>query len=662
MHSTPRRAVVNAALTAIVVVGGGLAATVTTPSPAHAVAPFPVSDPFAGLPLGTTMPAGWTRIASDDDQATIVDHGAAGRWLRLTDDTKRVSSAVFDESPYDSSQGLSVAFDERMWSTTDTGYADGIGFFLQDAAVPLESIGPVGAGLGYHDGTRPCADGLDGGVVGVGFDRFGNFARPDVVPNAVTIRGAERDCYPVLATTGDLGEGFLEDRETTAAAATHRHVQIDVLPTDADGIRVRVAMSDPVAPDAAPGALREIVTAELPGTSLPDRLRFGFSASTGGRSQFHEIRGLRATQPTDVVTTARTLTDQPVRAGADAVFEVRSENHGPATIGGAADALARTVAVTAGVPLTDVRWTCRADAGATCASPSGTGAEDADWAGPPGSGITLTVRGTVPVTTRSGRWTLPVESVTDFDAGRLDTARSAIALDGSVSDVDLTNNADTAAFEVVLPEAVAVDDEGTAEPGRPLTIDVLGNDPLDGSAADPGSLRLSGDGIDGAEVSADGKRLRVPGEGVWTVGADGRVTFTPEPTFSGSATPVRYQVTTDAGQTVVATIRVAVESGGSVVVPPTPSSTPTVVPSPSPGTGSDAGTGSGTDTGAAGAGAGTGSVVRGAAEPAGARSALAYTGASGRSVLVVGAVAALLLAAGGWISVARRRRAAAAGR
>ncbi|MFJ2977395.1 Ig-like domain-containing protein [Curtobacterium sp. NPDC087082] len=655
MHSTPRRAVASAALTALVVVGGGLATAVATTSPAHAVAPFPVTDPFVGLPVGTTMPAGWTRIATDDGQAAIVDHGAAGRWLRLTDDTKRVSSAVYNESPYDSSHGLTVEFDQRMWSTTDTGYADGIGFFLQDAAVPLDAIGPVGAGLGYHDGTRPCEEGLDGGVVGIGFDRFGNFARPDVVPNAITVRGPERECYPALATTGDLGDGFLEDRETTAEAATHRHVQIDLLPTDAGGIRVLVAMSEPTAPGADAGELREVVSADLPATALPEQVRFGFSASTGGRTQFHEIRNLRATQPTDVVTTAHTLTNAPVTPGEDVTFELRSVNDGPATIGGAVDAVARTVAVTEGLPLTDVRWTCRAEAGATCGAAAGQGAVAADWSGPPGGAVTIAVRGTVPVTTRSGLHTMPVESVTDFTSDRLDAARPAIALDGSVTDVDLSNNADRTAFEVVLPEAVAVDDEGTTKQGEPVTIDVLGNDPLDGSSADPDSLRLSGDGIEGAELSADGKRLRVPGEGVWTVEGV-QVTFTPESSFSGPATAVRYQVTTHAGQTVVAVVRVVVEPVESVVVPPTPG------PGADSGSGSGGGAGSGAGSGA-GPGAASGAGDRGAsdavAERASARGVLAYTGVSGPAVLVTGAVAALLLAAGAWVLLARRHAVAA---
>jgi hypothetical protein len=165
---------------------------------------------------------------------------------------------------------------------------------------------------------------------------------------------------------------------------------------------------------------------------------------------------------------------------------------------------------------------------------------------------------------------------------------------------------------------------------------------------------LSGDGIEGAELSADGKRLRVPGEGVWTV-EGAQVTFTPESSFSGPATAVRYQVTTHAGQTVVAVVRVVVEPVESVVVPPTPG--------PGAGSGSGGGAGPGAGSGS-GPGAASGAGDRGAsdavAERASARGVLAYTGVSGPAVLVTGAVAALLLAAGAWVLLARRRRGAAA--
>lgn len=694
---TPRTAS-TVALVPMVAFGALVASAgvVTSTEPTHAVEPFPVRDPFVDLPVGTTMPPGWARIASNDQQASIVENGSAGKWLRMTDNVKYMASAVYNEVPYDSSHGLTVEFDQRMWSPEDTGYADGIGFFLQDASVPLDSIGPVGGGLGYHDGRSACSAGLDGGVVGVGFDRFGNFALPEFIQNAVTVRGAEAECYPVLATTGNRGDGFLEDRGVDAETATYRHVKVDVIPREAGGITAIVTMSESTPVGSEPVELHHLLSTDLPATALPDRMRFGFSASTGGRAEFHEIRNVRATQPTDVVTTASVDTEGPVTAGDDVSFRVRSVNDGPATIGGPADAVARTTALTDDLPLEDVSWTCEAEGGATCGSAQGEGAVATDWTAPPGGQIVLLARGTVPVTTRTGTYSTPAESVTDFTAGRFDEGLAAVARDGSVSDVDLTNNADAVTFDVVLPDAVASDDSATGQQGEPVVVDVVENDPLDGSGADLGSLRLTDDGLEGAELSDDGKQLRVPGEGTYVVDDAGRVTFTPEDGFSGVATPVQYEITSNAGQVASATIRVEVEPGVEPEPEPTPTPTPNPTPTPEPtatpeptdpplptpsdgpgttqpgagsgpGAGAGAGAGSGTGGGPAqggssggngtGEGNGTGNGRAGAeteATSATGPSRLAWTGSDG--VLVASLIGVGFAATGAVLLVLRRRR------
>lgn len=676
---TPRTAL-TLALAPMVALGALVASAgiVGSAHPAHAVDPFPVRDPFVDLPVGTSMPPGWARIASNDQQAAIVENGSAGKWLRMTDNVKYMASAVYNEVPYDSSHGLTVEFDQRMWSPEETGYADGIGFFLQDASVPLDAIGPVGGGLGYFDGRSACSAGLDGGVVGVGFDRFGNFALPEFIQNAVTVRGAEAECYPVLATTGNRGDGFLEDRGVDAEEATYRHVKVDVVPRDAGGITAIVTMSDPTPVGSEPVELHHLISTDLPATALPDRMRFGFSASTGGRAEFHEIRNVRATQPTDVVTTASVDTEGPVTAGDDVSFRVRSVNDGPATIGGPVDAVARTTALADELPLEDVTWSCEARGGATCGSAQGEGTVATDWTAPPGGQIVLSARGTVPVTTRTGTYSTPAESVTDFTAGRFDEGLAAVARDGSVSDVDLTNNTDTIAFDVVLPDAVASDDTATGQQGEPVVVDVVGNDPLDGSGADLGSLRLSDEGLEGAELSDDGKQLRVPGEGTYVVDDAGRVTFTPEDGFSGVASPVRYEITSNAGQVASATIRVEVEPGAEPEPTPTPTPTPSPeptdppAPTPSdgpgatppgagggpgggPGTGGDPGTGDG-GVGDHGNGGGRADAVTEAASATGP-SRLAWTGSDG--VLVASLIGVGLAATGAVLLVLRRRRLAA---
>jgi uncharacterized repeat protein (TIGR02059 family) len=59
--------------------------------------------------------------------------------------------------------------------------------------------------------------------------------------------------------------------------------------------------------------------------------------------------------------------------------------------------------------------------------------------------------------------------------------------------------------------------------------------------------------------------LTVPNEGTYTVNANGTVTFDPLPTFTGTATPVRYQAVDDLGQYVNATITPSVTAPAAPV-------------------------------------------------------------------------------------------------
>ncbi|WP_053387399.1 Ig-like domain-containing protein [Leucobacter japonicus] len=85
----------------------------------------------------------------------------------------------------------------------------------------------------------------------------------------------------------------------------------------------------------------------------------------------------------------------------------------------------------------------------------------------------------------------------------------------------------------------AVDDESANnEQGKPVTVDVLGNDK---GALDPTTVKI----VDGSTLVTE---LTVPGEGKWTVDpTTGAITFTPESTFQGSPTPIEYQVNDTAG-------------------------------------------------------------------------------------------------------------------
>lgn len=126
-----------------------------------------------------------------------------------------------------------------------------------------------------------------------------------------------------------------------------------------------------------------------------------------------------------------------------------------------------------------------------------------------------------------------------------------------------------ATVEVVVSEVIATprDDEGRTAPGTPVTVDVLSNDTA-GSGSQPllpETLRISSLQATNLDELEDGTgtRLVIPGEGTYTVEQTGTVTFTPEEGFSGTTTPITYQVSDSAGVPVRATLVVDVDPEGA---------------------------------------------------------------------------------------------------
>ncbi len=82
----------------------------------------------------------------------------------------------------------------------------------------------------------------------------------------------------------------------------------------------------------------------------------------------------------------------------------------------------------------------------------------------------------------------------------------------------------------------AYDDSETGIPHNAVTVDVLANDVKGDADLIPGSVQIDG-------TASAGDPLTVAGEGVWTVnGVNGNITFTPESSFTGDPTPIKYSV------------------------------------------------------------------------------------------------------------------------
>lgn len=134
---------------------------------------------------------------------------------------------------------------------------------------------------------------------------------------------------------------------------------------------------------------------------------------------------------------------------------------------------------------------------------------------------------------------------------------------------DANGQSDTATLRVtVRPGPSAVADTATTPQNVDVSFPILDDDTaglrVDGSQGElvPASVAFQTTGLPvGSEVSADGRTLTVPGEGVYTWDpATALVTFDPEPTFTGVATPVVYTVLDQEGNVASATITVTVEA------------------------------------------------------------------------------------------------------
>ena len=217
--------------------------------------------------------------------------------LRLTSAATGQASFVIYNRPINASSGLSITFNIHAYGGSG---ADGISFFLIDGNASPTASGAPGGSLGYAANTSGAA-GLVGGYLGIGFDEFGNFSAPESGPtspgaraDSIAVRGRQASNYQYLAGTGTLTPGIDVIGGTRSAA--QKKVQLDLTPAGVLSVKIDLN-NDGVfsGSNEIPAALQNYnVTAN--NGALPSTFKFGFSASTGGSTNVHEITGL------DVIT------------------------------------------------------------------------------------------------------------------------------------------------------------------------------------------------------------------------------------------------------------------------------------------------------------------------------------------------------------------------
>lgn len=278
----------------------------------------------------TAATSGSLKCKNTQDSSDIQGENGKG-YLQLTDNSENQKAAVLYNQPVISKSGLHVTFDYYMYQTSGAGKyttpADGISFFLTDGAATLSKAGTSGAALGYatsdDDGIGDSSkrgEGVAQGVLGIGFDRFGNFSQQNATgtksgssyarvtggedcgqwqdpkgANSVTVRGAGKtdsdgnwnNGYCIVASknvSGEVTDG-LDSGKATKSGDDNNGKSVDIT----------------IAPVTDDSATTQHLTVKIAGKTvletdidrLPDSVKFGFSASTGADHQVQLIRGLK---------------------------------------------------------------------------------------------------------------------------------------------------------------------------------------------------------------------------------------------------------------------------------------------------------------------------------------------------------------------------------
>ena len=228
--------------------------------------------------------------------------------LRLTNSSGNQTGFVYSDGIALPSAGLNIEFE---YFTYGGSGADGIVFFLFDALADPFQIGGFGGSLGYaqRNGGIP---GVSLAYLGIGLDEFGNFSNPTEGrqggpgsrPQSVTLRGAGNgsattsDNYPYLThvQVSQAPFNFNIDvpgptRTTDPSDSRYRKVEITLKPRTPEGFFIDMAIITGGTPTTTHQILQDFEYT----TAAPDAFRLGFSAGTGGSTNFHEIRNLAVT-------------------------------------------------------------------------------------------------------------------------------------------------------------------------------------------------------------------------------------------------------------------------------------------------------------------------------------------------------------------------------
>ncbi|MFD1628650.1 hypothetical protein ACFSAH_02115, partial [Pseudopedobacter beijingensis] len=280
-------------------------------------------------------------------------------YLRLTNAVNTQTGYAYIDTPFPSEKGITVEFEYFSHGTTVTNNApgaDGISFFLFDAAISPVEQGRFGGSLGYAQYRNPNSigdtrngPGMNGGFLAIGLDEYGNWAtqtedRNGGIKNAlgnvitagqiqgngvIAIRGAidpldpngdggrsGAGAYPFIdgRLTNNLGGGGVERQPASSyllPAGDRFSISTNArgpLQTDANyrKVIIDIEKNSPHIPNSGftinvkvyVGSLGKTVDVlknvhyAIDDVNIPQNLKAGFASSTGNSLNIHEIRNL----------------------------------------------------------------------------------------------------------------------------------------------------------------------------------------------------------------------------------------------------------------------------------------------------------------------------------------------------------------------------------
>ena len=276
-------------------------------------AQLPYTQGFKYATASGVVMSGSARLTA----ASSIDADGQG-YLRLTDNIVNQVGYVYAKDAFPSHYGLTVMFEFYTYKA-DAGsnnQADGISFFLFDATVNSFRPGGVGGSLGYSQYWN--TPGMSKGYIGIGIDEFGNYSfanekrngGPGKTPGSVVVRGPgdgnKTTDYPYITGVQtslapyNIPFSQFKQRYPDFTSPNYRRIKIVLTPGSSlgadKGFRVTVTMFKGGTPTGTDVTL--INNYDYPFLA-PSNLRYGFAASTGSNTDFHEIRNLTIT-PTDI--------------------------------------------------------------------------------------------------------------------------------------------------------------------------------------------------------------------------------------------------------------------------------------------------------------------------------------------------------------------------